>query len=283
MNKYKPPKIWSWDKENGGKFSKINRPFSGPTHKKKLPLGKHPLQLYSQGTPNGIKVTILLEELLEKGIKEAEYDAWLIEIGKGDQFSSGFVEINPNSKIPVLVDISFKKPINIFESGSIILYLAEKFKCFIPEMISERTECLNWLFWQMGSSPYLGGGFGHFYAYANDKYEYPIDRYTMETKRQLDVLNKHLSDKNYICNEQYSIADIAIWSWYGQLVLGKLYNSAEFLNVTYYKNVYNWAKKINQRPAVRRGKIVNKISGNEEFRIKERHSKEDFVNLKLGY
>ena len=283
MNKYKPPKIWSWDKENGGKFSKINRPFSGPTHKKKLPLGKHPLQLYSQGTPNGIKVTILLEELLEKGIKEAEYDAWLIEIGKGDQFSSGFVEINPNSKIPVLVDKSFKKPINIFESGSIILYLAEKFKCFIPEIISERTECLNWLFWQMGSSPYLGGGFGHFYAYANDKYEYPIDRYTMETKRQLDVLNKHLSDKNYICNEQYSIADIAIWSWYGQLVLGKLYNSAEFLNVTYYKNVYNWAKKINQRPAVRRGKIVNKISGNEEFRIKERHSKEDFVNLKLGY
>ena len=283
MNKYKPPKIWSWDKENGGKFSKINRPFSGPTHKKKIPLGKHPLQLYSQGTPNGIKVTILLEELLEKGIKEAEYDAWLIEIGKGDQFSSGFVEINPNSKIPVLVDMSFKKPINIFESGSIILYLAEKFKCFIPEMISERTECLNWLFWQMGSSPYLGGGFGHFYAYANDKYEYPIDRYTMETKRQLDVLNKHLSDKNYICNEQYSIADIAIWSWYGQLVLGKLYNSAEFLNVTYYKNVYNWAKKINQRPAVRRGKIVNKISGNEEFRIKERHSKEDFANLKLGY
>ena len=283
MNKYKPPKIWSWDKENGGKFSKINRPFSGPTHKKQLPLGKHPLQLYSQGTPNGIKVTILLEELLEKGIKEAEYDAWLIEIGKGDQFSSGFVEINPNSKIPVLVDKSFKKPINIFESGSIILYLAEKFKCFIPEIISERTECLNWLFWQMGSSPYLGGGFGHFYAYANDKYEYPIDRYTMETKRQLDVLNKHLSDKNYICNEQYSIADIAIWSWYGQLVLGKLYNSAEFLNVTYYKNVYNWAKKINQRPAVRRGKIVNKISGNEEFRIKERHSKEDFVNLKLGY
>ena len=283
MNKYKPPKIWSWDKENGGKFSKINRPFSGPTHKKQLPLGKHPLQLYSQGTPNGIKVTILLEELLEKGIKEAEYDAWLIEIGKGDQFSSGFVEINPNSKIPVLVDMSFKKPINIFESGSIILYLAEKFKCFIPEMISERTECLNWLFWQMGSSPYLGGGFGHFYAYANDKYEYPIDRYTMETKRQLDVLNKHLSDKNYICNEQYSIADIAIWSWYGQLVLGKLYNSAEFLNVTYYKNVYNWAKKINQRPAVRRGKIVNKISGNEEFRIKERHSKEDFANLKLGY
>jgi len=243
MNKYKPPKIWSWDKENGGKFSKINRPFSGPTHKKQLPLGKHPLQLYSQGTPNGIKVTILLEELLEKGIKEAEYDAWLIEIGKGDQFSSGFVEINPNSKIPVLVDMSFKKPINIFESGSIILYLAEKFKCFIPEMISERTECLNWLFWQMGSSPYLGGGFGHFYAYANDKYEYPIDRYTMETKRQLDVLNKHLSDKNYICNEQYSIADIAIWSWYGQLVLGKLYNSAEFLNVTYYKNIYNWAKK----------------------------------------
>ena len=283
MNKYKPPKIWSWDKENGGKFSKINRPFSGPTHKKQLPLGKHPFQLYSQGTPNGIKVTILLEELLEKGIKEAEYDAWLIEIGKGDQFSSGFVEINPNSKIPVLVDMSFKKPINIFESGSIILYLAEKFKCFIPEIISERTECLNWLFWQMGSSPYLGGGFGHFYAYANDKYEYPIDRYTMETKRQLDVLNKHLSDKNYICNEQYSIADIAIWSWYGQLVLGKLYNSAEFLNVTYYKNVYNWAKKINQRPAVRRGKIVNKISGNEEFRIKERHSKEDFVNLKLGY
>ena len=282
MNKYKPPKIWTWDKENGGKFSKINRPFSGSTHQKKLPVGKHPFQLYSQGTPNGIKVTILLEELLEIGIDDAEYDAWLVEIGKGDQFSSGFVEINPNSKIPVLVDMDNEKPINIFESGSIILYLAEKFNAFIPEKLPEKTECLNWLFWQMASSPYLGGGFGHFYAYANEKYEYPIDRYTMETKRQLDVLNKHLFNKSYICNDEYSIADIAIWSWYGQLVLGKLYNSAEFLEVNSYKNIYDWAKKINSRPAVRRGKIVNKVSGNENFRIKERHSKEDFSHLNLN-
>ena len=281
MNKYKPPKIWTWDKENGGRFSKINRPISGYTHQKKLPVGKHPFQLYSQGTPNGIKVTILLEELLDLGFERAEYDAWLVEIGKGDQFSSGFVEINPNSKIPVLVDMHYEKPINIFESGSIILYLADKFKSFIPEKISDRTECLNWLFWQMGSTPYLGGGFGHFYAYANEKYEYPIDRYTMETKRQLDVLNKHLCDKKYICCDEYSIADIAIWSWYGQLVLGKLYNSAEFLEVNSYKNVYDWAKKINSRPAVRRGKIVNKVSGNENFRIKERHSKQDFSNLNL--
>ena len=282
MSKYKPPKIWIWDKENGGRFSKINRPISGYTHQKKLPVGKHPFQLYSQGTPNGIKVTILLEELLELGFEKAEYDAWLVEIGKGDQFSSGFVEINPNSKIPVLVDMHYEKPINIFESGSIILYLADKFKSFIPEKISDRTECLNWLFWQMGSAPYLGGGFGHFYAYANEKYEYPIDRYTMETKRQLDVLNKHLCDKKYICCDEYSIADIAIWSWYGQLVLGKLYNSAEFLEVNSYKNVYDWAKKINSRPAVRRGKIVNKVSGNENFRIRERHSKEDFSNLNLN-
>ncbi len=279
MNKYKPPKIWSWDKENGGKFSKINRPFSGPTHKKQLPLGKHPFQLYSQGTPNGIKVTILLEELLEIGIVDAEYDAWLIDINKGDQFSSGFVEINPNSKIPVLVDMSCNKPVNVFESGSIILYLAEKFKSFIPHDSRKRVECLNWLFWQMGSTPYLGGGFGHFFAYADEKHEYPIDRYTMETKRQLDVLDKHLANKYYICKNEYTIADMAIWSWYGQLVLGKLYNSAEFLNVDSYKNIYKWAKIINSRPAVRRGKIVNKISGNSRFKLKERHSKDDFLNL----
>ena len=275
MNKYKPPKIWSWDKENGGKFSKINRPFSGPTHKKQLPLGKHPLQLYSQGTPNGIKVTILLEELLEKGIKEAEYDAWLIEIGKGDQFSSGFVEINPNSKIPVLVDKSFKKPINIFESGSIILYLAEKFKCFIPEIISERTECLNWLFWQMGSAPYLGGGFGHFYHYANEKIKYPIDRFAMEVKRQLDVLNKHLDGKEYMVAEEYTIADIAIWPWYGLVALGTQYDAGEFLQVDKYKNVVKWAKNIGSRPTVERARMINRITGDEMEQVKERHDKSD--------
>jgi GST-like protein len=217
-----------WDKENGGKFANINRPISGSTHQKELPLGKHPFQLYSQGTPNGIKITIMLEELLELGIKDAEYDAWLIRIGKGEQFSSGFVEINPNSKIPSLIDNSGNKSIKVFESGSILIYLADKFQYFIPKSFDDRTECLNWLFWQMASAPYLGGGFGHFYAYAPKKFEYPIDRFSMEVKRQLDVLDKLLSDKTYICNEEYTIADIATWSWYGALVLGRLYGAEEF-------------------------------------------------------
>ena len=276
LGEYNPPNKWLWDKENGGKFANINRPISGSTHQKELPLGKHPFQLYSQGTPNGIKVTIMLEELLELGIKEAEYDAWLIRIGKGDQFSSGFVEINPNSKIPCFVDNSGNKSIKVFESGSILLYLADKFQNFIPKAFDQRTECLNWLFWQMASAPYLGGGFGHFYAYAPEKFEYPIDRFSMEVKRQLDVLDKLLSDRAYICNEQYTIADIAIWSWYGALVLGRLYGAKEFLDVKSYKNVVEWANLINERPAVKRGRIVNKISGNLDEQLHERHDSSDF-------
>lgn len=276
LGEYNPPNKWLWDKENGGKFANINRPISGSTHQKELPLGKHPFQLYSQGTPNGIKVTIMLEELLELGIKEAEYDAWLIRIGKGDQFSSGFVEINPNSKIPCFVDNSGNKSIKVFESGSILLYLADKFQNFIPKAFDQRTECLNWLFWQMASAPYLGGGFGHFYAYAPEKFEYPIDRFSMEVKRQLDVLDKLLSDRTYICNEQYTIADIAIWSWYGALVLGRLYGAEEFLDVKSYKNVVEWANLINERPAVKRGRIVNKISGNLDEQLHERHDSSDF-------
>ncbi|MDB2590880.1 glutathione-dependent disulfide-bond oxidoreductase [bacterium] len=276
LGEYNPPNKWVWDKENGGKFANINRPVSGSTHQKELPLGKHPFQLYSQGTPNGIKVTIMLEELLELGIKEAEYDAWLIRIGKGDQFSSGFVEINPNSKIPCFVDNSGNKSIKVFESGSILLYLADKFQNFIPKAFDQRTECLNWLFWQMASAPYLGGGFGHFYAYAPAKFEYPIDRFSMEVKRQLDVLDKLLSDRTYICNEQYTIADIAIWSWYGALVLGRLYGAEEFLDVKSYKNVVEWANLINERPAVKRGRIVNKISGNLDEQLHERHDSSDF-------
>lgn len=276
LGEYNPPNKWVWDKENGGKFANINRPISGSTHQKELPLGKHPFQLYSQGTPNGIKVTIMLEELLELGIKEAEYDAWLIRIGKGDQFSSGFVEINPNSKIPCFVDNSGNNSIKVFESGSILLYLADKFQNFIPKAFDQRTECLNWLFWQMASAPYLGGGFGHFYAYAPEKFEYPIDRFSMEVKRQLDVLDKLLSDRTYICNEQYTIADIAIWSWYGALVLGRLYGAEEFLDVKSYKNVVVWANLINERPAVKRGRIVNKISGNLDEQLHERHDSSDF-------
>ena len=279
IKKNRLPNKWVWDKENGGKFSKINRPVSGATHKKQLPKGKHNIQLYSQGTPNGIKVTILLEELLALGINGAEYDAWLIEISKGEQFSSGFVEINPNSKIPALIDYTEKKPIKIFESGSILYYLANKFKSFIPRDQEKKIECMNWLFWQMSSSPYLGGGFGHFYSYAPKKYTYAIDRYTMETKRQLDVIDKHLEGNEYFCSNEFTIADIAIWSWYGQLVLGKLYNSGKFLDVDSYKNVLNWAKKINSRPAVKRGKIVNKISGNPAFQLRERHSSKDFEDL----
>lgn len=275
---YIPPKIWKLDKENGGKFANINRPISGSTHEKELPIGKHPFQLYSQGTPNGVKVTVMLEELLELGVKEAEYDAWLIRIGKGDQFSSGFVEINPNSKIPSLLDNSNSKAFRVFESGSILLYLADKFEKLIPKDFQERTECLTWLFWQMASAPYLGGGFGHFYAYAPEKFEYPINRFSMEVKRQLDVLDRHLSNKNFICSEQYTISDIAIWPWYGTLVLGRLYGAEEFLDVKSYKNILKWAKKIDERPAVKRGRMVNRISGELYTQLHERHNANDFVN-----
>lgn len=276
LEDYSLPQKWVWDKENGGKFANINRPVSGSTHQKKLPIGKHTFQLYSQGTPNGIKVTIMFEELLNLGVKEAEYDAWLIRIGNGDQFSTGFVDINPNSKIPSLVDNSGTEPIKIFESGSILLYLADKFQKFIPQSYNERTECLNWLFWQMASAPYLGGGFGHFYAYAPKKFEYPIDRFSMEVKRQLDVLDKLLSDRTYVCNDDYTIADIAIWSWYGALVLGRLYGAKEFLDVKSYKNVVRWANLIDERPAVKRGRIVNKTSGDLSEQLHERHSSKDF-------
>ena len=276
--KYIPPQKWVWDKENGGKFANINRPISGSTHIKDLPVGEHPFQLYSQGTPNGVKVTIMLEELLNLGIQEAEYDAWLIRIGDGNQFGSGFVEINPNSKIPSLLDKSEDNPVRIFESGSILLYLADKFNRFIPQKFEDRTECLNWLFWQMASAPYLGGGFGHFYAYAPEKYEYPINRFAMEVKRQLDVLDKLLSDKQFICCEEYTIADIAIWSWYGALVLGRLYDAEEFLDVKTYKNVLRWAKEINDRQAVKRGIMVNKIKGNPSSQLHERHNSSDFIH-----
>ena len=273
-----PPKKWTWDKENGGKFANINRPISGYTSEKDLPLGKHPFQLYSQGTPNGVKVTIMLEELLSLGITEAEYDAWLIRIGNGDQFTSGFVEINPNSKIPSLTDNSIEKPIRFFESGSILLYLADKFNQFIPKQFEKRTECLNWLFWQMASAPYLGGGFGHFYAYAPEKFEYPIDRFSMEVKRQLDVLDKQLLNNNYICCNEYTIADIAIWPWYGALVLGRLYGAEEFLDVKSYQNVVRWALMIDSRQAVKRGRMVNRINGELDSQLHERHDAKDFVS-----
>ena len=277
-NNYMPPKKWTWDKENGGKFANINRPISGYTSEKDLPLGKHPFQLYSQGTPNGVKVTIMLEELLSLGITEAEYDAWLIRIGNGDQFTSGFVEINPNSKIPSLIDNSIEKPIRVFESGSILLYLADKFNQFIPKQFEKRTECLNWLFWQMASAPYLGGGFGHFYAYAPEKFEYPIDRFSMEVKRQLDVLDKQLLNNNYICCNEYTIADIAIWPWYGALVLGRLYGAEEFLDVKSYQNVVRWALMIDDRAAVKRGRMVNRINGELDSQLHERHDAKDFIS-----
>ena len=277
-NNYMPPKKWTWDKENGGKFANINRPISGYTSEKDLPLGKHPFQLYSQGTPNGVKVTIMLEELLSLGITEAEYDAWLIRIGNGDQFTSGFVEINPNSKIPSLIDNSIEKPIRVFESGSILLYLADKFNQFIPKQFEKRTECLNWLFWQMASAPYLGGGFGHFYAYAPEKFEYPIDRFSMEVKRQLDVLDKQLLNNNYICCNEYTIADIAIWPWYGALVLGRLYGAEEFLDVKSYQNVVRWALMIDDRAAVKRGRMVNRINGDLDSQLHERHDAKDFIS-----
>jgi GST-like protein len=278
IHNYTPPKTWLWDKENGGKFANINRPISGTTHDKDLPVGIHPFQLYSQGTPNGVKITIMLEELLALGITEAEYDAWLIRIGKGDQFSSGFVDLNPNSKIPSLLDNTNEKSIRIFESGSILLYLAEKFQKFIPQNLEKRTECLNWLFWQMASAPYLGGGFGHFYAYAPEKFEYPIDRFSMEVKRQLDLLDKQLSNNDFICCNEYTIADMAIWPWYGALVLNRLYGAGEFLDVKSYKNVIKWAVFIDKKPAVKRGRMVNRINGDLDSQLHERHDASDFLS-----
>ncbi|OOV86715.1 glutathione-dependent disulfide-bond oxidoreductase [Oceanospirillum linum] len=276
-NIYTPPKVWKWEAGNGGKFANINRPVSGATHEKALPVGEHPLQVYSLATPNGVKVTVMLEELLALGFKEAEYDAWLIDITEGDQFSSGFVEINPNSKIPAMMDHSVSPPQRVFESGAILLYLAEKFGAFIPKDPVAKTECMNWVFWQMGSAPFLGGGFGHFYAYAPEKFEYPINRFTMEVKRQLDVLDKRLADNPYLAGEEYSIADILVWSWYGALVLGRLYDAAEFLDVDSYKNVMRWAKAIDLRPAVQRGRIVNRTWGETFEQLRERHSAEDFI------
>lgn len=273
---YVPPKVWTWDQPSGGTFASINRPIAGATHTKELPIGKHPLQLYSLGTPNGIKVTILLEELLALGFKQAEYDAWLINIRDGDQFGSGFVEINPNSKIPALVDRSGAQPLRVFESGAILLYLADKFQAFIPKDLAGRTETLNWLFWQMGSAPYVGGGFGHFYAYAPEKFEYPINRFTMETKRQLDVLNRRLSECEYLAGEQYTIADIAVFPWYGGLVLGWLYGAAEFLNVQEYRHVQRWANNIYSRDAVKRGRMVNRMTGDASEQLHERHDASDF-------
>jgi GSH-dependent disulfide-bond oxidoreductase len=276
---YIPPEVWQWEKGNGGKFANINRPTAGATHEQALPVGEHPHQLYSLGTPNGVKVTILLEELLALGHEQAEYDAWLIDIGEGAQFGSGFVQANPNSKIPALVDHSMDPPLRVFESGSILLYLAEKFNAFVPEDWTERTECLNWLFWQMGAAPLLGGGFGHFYAYAPEKLKYPIDRYAMEVKRQLDVLDRELANKRYVSGDEYNIADMAIWSWYGQLALGRLYEAGEFLQVHEYRHVVRWAEAIDQRPAVQRGLLVNKVWGEEERQLRERHSKSDIDRL----
>ncbi|MDR8522720.1 glutathione-dependent disulfide-bond oxidoreductase [Shewanella fidelis] len=273
-NQYTPAKVWTMDNENGGQWASINRPDSGARHQQVLPQGKQPLQLHSLATPNGQKVTIMLEELLAKGAA-AEYDAYTINIGEGDQFGSGFVDINPNSKIPALLDNSTNKPIRVFESGNILLYLAEKFGHFLPTEISAKTEVMNWLFWLQGSAPYLGGGFGHFYAYAPEKFEYPINRFTMEAKRQLDVLDKQLANNQYIAGDEYSIADIAIWPWYGSLVLGNLYNAAEFLDVTSYSNLLRWAKQIEQRQAVQRGRIVNRVWGEEWEQLSERHSAAD--------
>lgn len=275
VSPYIPPRVWEWDPKANSGFS-FNRPVAGPTHDKALPVGKHPLQLYSLGTPNGVKVTIMLEELLALGHTGAEYDAWLIRINEGDQFSSGFVEVNPNSKIPALVDRSGDTPIRVFESGSILLYLAEKFGAFLPRTQPACTEALNWLFWQMGAAPLLGGGFGHFYVYAPTKQEYPINRYTMEVKRQLDVLDRHLANHRYMAGDEYTIADMAIWPWYGVLVQGGLYNAAEFLSVYTYKNVQRWAEEIAQRPAVQRGRKVNRTWGEPSEQVPERHGEEDF-------
>lgn len=273
---YVPPKVWKWESENGGQFASTNRPIAGPTHEKTLPVGEHPFQLYSLGTPNGVKVTILFEELLALGHRDAEYDAWLIRIGDGDQFGSGFVEINPNSKIPALMDHTTTPPIRVFESGSILLYLAEKFGEFLPRDPAQRTETLNWLFWQMGSAPYLGGGFGHFYAYAPFKMEYPIDRFAMETKRQLDVLERRLAESRHLAGDDYTIADIAVWPWYGQLALGRLYDAGEFLQVEEYTHVQRWAREIEARQAVQRGRMVNRTFGEPEEQLHERHAASDF-------
>ena len=273
---YTPPRIWSWNSANGGRFANINRPTAGPTHDKELPVGRHPLQLYSLATPNGVKVTVMLEELLALGHGGAEYDAWMIRIDEGDQFGSGFVAINPNSKIPALLDRSGPVPIRVFESGAILLYLAEKFGAFLPSGAVSRTECLSWLFWQMGSAPYLGGGFGHFYAYAPSKIEYAIDRYAMEVKRQLDVLDRHLADNTYLAGDDYSIADMATWPWYGALVKGLLYDAGEFLQVQTYTHVVRWADLIAQRPAVQRGRMVNRAQGEPSSQLHERHDATDF-------
>ena len=276
MTDYVPPKVWTWDKESGGRFAAINRPIAGPTHDKALPVGKHPIQLYSLGTPNGVKVTVLLEELLALGHAGAEYDAWLINIGTGDQFGSGFVAVNPNSKIPAMVDHSTTPPTRIFESGAMMIYLAEKFGAFLPTDHHARTEALSWLFWQMGSAPFLGGGFGHFYAYAPTKQEYPINRYAMEVKRQLDVLDRHLADNDYMAGSEYSVADMAIWPWYGALALGLLYDAGEFLDVASYTNVIRWTKQIGARPAVKRGRMVNRAFGDPASQLHERHDASDF-------
>lgn len=274
---YTPPRIWTWNKANGGRFANINRPVAGATHERELPRGKHPLQLYSLGTPNGVKVTIMLEELLALGHAGAEYDAWLIRITEGDQFGSGFIEVNPNSKIPALLDCSGAEPLRVFESGSILLYLAEKFGAFVPGDPARRAECLSWLFWQMGSTPFLGGGFGHFYAYAPTKIEYAIDRFAMEVKRQMDVLNRRLAENRYVGGDEYTIADIAIWPWYGVLAQGQLYEAGEFLQVDDYTHLVRWADEIAERPAVQRGRMVNRVTGPLASQLHERHDASDFA------
>jgi len=273
---YTPPTVWTWDQANGGRFANINRPIAGATHEKDLPVGKHPLQLYSLATPNGVKVTVMLEELLRLGHTGAEYDAWLIKINEGDQFGSGFVAVNPNSKIPALMDRSGPKPIRVFESGAILLYLANKFGAFLPEDGAARAECLSWLFWQMGSAPYLGGGFGHFYAYAPTKMQYPIDRFAMEVKRQMDVLDRRLAESAYLAGDEYTIADMAVWAWYGTLAKGQLYEAGEFLQVQTYTNVLRWTDQIAQRPAVKRGRMVNRTWGQPSSQLPERHDASDF-------
>ena len=273
---YTPPAVWTWNKDNGGRFSNINRPVAGATHEKALPVGRHPLQLYSLGTPNGVKVTVMLEELLALGHAGAEYDAWLIRINEGEQFGSGFVEANPNSKIPALVDRSGPQPVRVFESGAILMYLAEKFGALLPTEPARRAECYSWLFWQMGSAPFLGGGFGHFYAYAPAKIEYAIDRYAMETKRQLDVLDRRLAESEYLAGKTYTVADMAVWPWYGALAKGLVYGAGEFLSVQDYKNVQRWTDQIAKRPAVKRGRMVNRVSGDPASQLHERHDAGDF-------
>ena len=278
-NRYEPPKVWTWDSESGGRFAAINRPVSGATHDKDLPIGEHPLQLYSLGTPNGVKVTLMLEELLELGIRDAEYDAWPINILSGDQFSSGFVAVNPNSKIPALLDRSGESPIRIFESGAILVHLAEKFGHFLPAEADARAEVMSWLFWLQGSAPFLGGGFGHFYAYAPEKWQYPIDRYAMEVKRHLDLLDKTLAERPYLAGSDYTVADIATWPWYGALAKGLLYEAGEFLDVASYRHVQRWTQEIGERPAAKRGILVNRAWGDENKQLPERHSASDFDNI----